>query len=83
MQVIQTREIKCTICSYRFERRTTDYLTLYLRPSTFLAIPDMTVFLRPTDPGIFTPTVLVEVQAPALSLAKIVTQKNAHDKEKR
>ena len=61
----------------------TGYLALYIDTATFNAIPGTTAFLRPTDPGIFTPTTSLGVRATPLTPAEIATQKNAHDESKR
>ena len=61
----------------------TGYLFLYIKPATFRTIPGTTAVIRPTDPGVFTPTSPNGVRAPPLTAAEIATQKLAHDELKR
>ena len=55
------------------------YLALVLDPTSYNAIPTATAFIRPTDPGNFTPVVAPGVRAPALTPGEITLQKIAHD----
>ena len=64
------------------------YLALVLSPQAWNAIATSAPFLRPTDPGIFTPTPHAGVATragapPPLTAADIATQKIAFDERKR
>ena len=49
------------------------YLALVLDPTEYITIPGAGRFLRPTDPGTFTPQ--LGIAAPTLTAAEITTQK--------
>ena len=58
------------------------YLALVIDNTSYNAIPGATRFVRPVDPGIFTPTAPLGVRAVPLTPADIATQKIAYDEEK-
>ena len=59
------------------------YLALVIDTATYNAIPTAAPFIRPIDPGAFTPVAPLGVRAPALTPGEITVQKIAHDDQKR
>lgn len=59
------------------------YLALVIDAASYNAIPGAVPFVRPLDPGLFTPIVPVGVRAVPLTAADIATQKITFDEEKR
>ena len=59
------------------------YLVLSIDTTAYASIPGGSPFIRPVDPGVFSPVTIPGLCAPDLTPGEIVTEKFAFDKQKR